>query len=158
MRCSCCTAPGTQRYDICHAATRLPLLASGAALGGRIFHVGLHRFQNAQLTAFRLDSVNVLDRVSCARETERAARALELHFLQSLAERRLVMHAALGRLEAQGHDFQRVMTLHGIEITVLAGCLLEFGKKFLVRLVVERRRPVTAGYTAFRSPPWRARR
>src|SRR6202048_4009693 len=115
MRCSCCTAPGTQRYHPARAATRLPLLASGAALGGRIFHVGLHRFQNAQLTAFRLDSVDVLDRVSCARETERTARALELHLLQRLAERRLVMHAALGRLEAHRDDFQRVMTMHGIE-------------------------------------------
>ena len=112
-------------------------MTSGAALGGRIFHVGLHRFQDAQLTAFRLDCVDVLDRVSCARETKRAARALELHLLQSLAERRLVIHAALGRLEPHRDDFQRVMAVHGIEIAVLAGPLLEFGKKLLVRLIVE---------------------
>src|SRR5712692_7395333 len=51
---------------------------SSLAVSDRIFDVGLHGLQHAQLPALRLDRVDVLDRITGLGEPERSARALEL--------------------------------------------------------------------------------
>ena len=56
---------------------------------------------------------------------DRAARAVDLGGAQRLVEVGLVLDVALDGLEADGQQLRRIVALHGIDVGVAAGLVLE---------------------------------